>query len=161
MDPVMISKHGAPLIAEDARRALIDELLPRAFLLTPNVPEAASLTGIAIRDPDGMKRAAEALAAMGARNVLVKGGHLEGRAVDVLLANGRIHELRADRVDTPHTHGTGCTYSAAITAELAKGAALTHAVARAKRFITEAIRTNPGLGGGSGPVNHQAAVRRA
>ena len=159
VDPVMISKHGAPLIAEDARRALIDELLPRAFLLTPNVPEAASLTGIEIRDPDGMKRAAEVLAAMGARNVLVKGGHLEGRAVDVLLANGRIHELRADRVDTPHTHGTGCTYSAAITAELAKGAALTHAVARAKRFITEAIRTNPGLGGGSGPVNHHA-VRR-
>ena len=161
VDPVMISKHGAPLIAADARDALIEALLPRALLLTPNVPEAESLTGCTIGNPDDMKRAAERLLAMGVQNVLIKGGHLEGRAIDLLCAGGRFHQLSADRVDTPHTHGTGCTYSAAITAELAKGSALTHAVARAKRFITAAIRTNPGLGGGSGPVNHFAAEHRS
>jgi hydroxymethylpyrimidine/phosphomethylpyrimidine kinase len=156
VDPVMISKHGARLIAEDARRALAEELLPRAFLLTPNVPEAESLSGVAIRTVDDMKRAAERLLEMGARNVLIKGGHLAGRAVDLLCTNGHFHKLVADRVETVHTHGTGCTYSAAITAELAKGSHLSRAVARAKRYITEAIRTNPGLGGGSGPVNHHA-----
>jgi len=161
VDPVMISKHGAPLIADDARRALIDELLPRAMLLTPNLPEAESLSGMPVTDIESMKRAAEKLVSMGARNVLIKGGHLEGKAVDVLLADGKFHELRAERIPTRHTHGTGCTYSAAITAELAKGAALTHAVARAKRYITEAILTNPGLGAGSGPVNHHARISKA
>jgi hydroxymethylpyrimidine/phosphomethylpyrimidine kinase len=161
VDPVMISKHGAQLIAADARQALIDELLPRAFLLTPNIPEAESITGIAIPGLDEMHRAAERLVAMGARNVLVKGGHLEGRAVDVLLAGGRFHKLAAERIATPNTHGTGCTFSAAITAELAKGSALLHAVAHAKRYITEAIRTNPGLGAGAGPVNHHAAGERS
>ncbi len=161
VDPVMISKHGAPLIAEDARRTLAQELVPRAFLLMPNIPEAESLTGTAIQSVDDMKRAAESLIGMGARNVLIKGGHLEGRAVDVLLTGGRFHALSADRIDTPHTHGTGCTYSAAITAELAKGSTLPHAVAHAKRYITEAIRTNPGLGHGCGPVNHFASEARA
>ncbi len=160
VDPVMISKHGAPLMAEGAREALVAELLPRAFLVTPNVPEAESLAGFEVRDVDGMKRAAERIAELGARNVLIKGGHLEGRAVDLLFAGGRFHQMAADRVDTRHTHGTGCTYSAAITAELAKGSTLAHAAAHAKRFITEAIRTNPGLGRGSGPVNHFAAEGR-
>lgn len=158
VDPVMISKHGAPLVSEEARRAVAERLLPRAFLITPNLHEAAALTGFQVCDLAGMRRAAEALCAMGARAALVKGGHLEGRATDVLFAEGRWHEFPAPRLETVHTHGTGCTYSAAITAGLALGAPLPEAVRTAKAYITEAIRTNPGLGRGSGPVNHHAAV---
>ena len=157
VDPVMISKHGAPLIAEDARQAVRDRLLKRAYLVTPNLAEAEALTGIAIRDVSGMRKAAEALVCMGARGALVKGGHLEGAAVDVLHDGSAFHEFPAERIDTRHTHGTGCTYSAAITAQLALGAPLVEAVSRAKAYITEAIRTAPGLGRGSGPVNHHAA----
>jgi hydroxymethylpyrimidine/phosphomethylpyrimidine kinase len=158
VDPVMISKHGAPLMAEDARQAVREKLLPRAYLLTPNLAEAEALAGFAIHDVSGMRRAAEALARRGARAVLVKGGHLEGAAVDVLYHDGVWHEFAAPRIDTPHTHGTGCTYSAAITAELARGTPLVEAVSRAKAYITEAIRTAPRLGSGSGPVNHHARV---
>ncbi len=158
VDPVMISKHGAPLMAEDAREAVRERLLPRAYLVTPNLAEAEALAGFAIRDVSGMRRAAEALARRGARAVLVKGGHLEGAAVDVLYQDGVWHEFTAPRIDTPHTHGTGCTYSAAITAGLAQGATLLEAVSRAKAYITEAIRTAPRLGSGSGPVNHHARV---
>ena len=158
VDPVMISKHGAPLIAEEAQRAIIERLVPGAFLITPNVPEAEALCEMEIRDVDGMKAAAESLMRMGARNVLIKGGHLSGNAVDVLLTAAGFEQFCAERIETPHTHGTGCTYSAAITAELAKGTALNAAVGRAKTFITEAIRTNPGLGRGTGPVNHHARV---
>jgi len=158
VDPVMISKHGAPLIAEDARQAVRDRLLERAYLITPNLAEAEALTGLAIRDVSGLRRAAEALVRMGARAALVKGGHLEGAAVDVLHDGEVFHEFSAPRIETPHTHGTGCTYSAAITAQLAMGASLAEAVSRAKAYITEAIRTAPGLGSGSGPVNHHAAV---
>jgi hydroxymethylpyrimidine/phosphomethylpyrimidine kinase len=158
VDPVLISKHGAPLLAEDARAALIERLIPRAALLTPNLHEAATLAGFPVRDPDQMRRAAEAIAKLGARAVLVKGGHLETGATDVLLADGRFYEFPAPRIATRHTHGTGCTYSAAIAACLARGLGLPDAVRAAKAFITEAIRTNPGLGGGAGPVNHHARV---
>jgi hydroxymethylpyrimidine/phosphomethylpyrimidine kinase len=104
-----------------------------------------------------MSRAAQALIAMGARNVLVKGGHLKGDALDLLvMEGGEEREFSAPRIETRHTHGTGCTYSAAITAELAKGTALVEAVSLAKTFVTKAIRTNPGLGHGSGPLNHFA-----
>lgn len=154
VDPVMISKHGAPLMSPEARSAFIDRLVPCATLITPNLFEAAALTGEAIAGVDGMRRAAERLCRLGARAVLVKGGHLEGTATDVLLADGEFYEYEAARVDTPHTHGTGCTYSAAITACLAAGCALPEAVRLSKQFITEAIRTNPGLGKGNGPVNH-------
>jgi hydroxymethylpyrimidine/phosphomethylpyrimidine kinase len=113
--------------------------------------------GFAVEDRDAMVRAAEKLASLGATNALVKGGHLRGDALDVLrLASGEIREFTAPRIETRHTHGSGCTYSAAITAELAKGTALAEAVARAKAFITEAIRTAPGLGAGEGPLNHHA-----
>lgn len=156
VDPVMISKHGAPLMAEDARRVLQERLLPRAFLVTPNLAEAAALAGFEIDGVEDMRRAAGRIAEMGPRAVLIKGGHLAGAATDVLLADGEWFEFSAPRLETRHTHGTGCTYSAAITAELAKGTPVLEAVGRAKRFITEAIRTNPGLGGGSGPVNHHA-----
>lgn len=153
VDPVMISKHGARLM----EAASLNRLIGRAFLLTPNLPEAAELVGFAVTDHDSMRRAAERLIQMGARNVLIKGGHLAGEAMDLLcLEGGQVREFSAPRIDTRHTHGTGCTYSAAITAELAKGTELTEAVARAKSFVTEAIRTNPGLGSGSGPLNHFA-----
>jgi hydroxymethylpyrimidine/phosphomethylpyrimidine kinase len=160
VDPVMISKHGAPLLADAAREALTRRLLPVTYLLTPNLPEAEALLGRAVRTVDDMERAARDLAALGPRAVLVKGGHRAagGEALDVLFCEGRLHHLNAPRYDTPHTHGTGCTYSAAITAGLALGLPLAEAAARAKRFIAEAIRTNPGLGGGHGPVNHHAST---
>jgi hydroxymethylpyrimidine/phosphomethylpyrimidine kinase len=158
VDPVMISKHGAPLMAAEARAALLSELLPRAFLLTPNIPEAESLAEMPIEGEEGMRRAAERLLALGARNILIKGGHLDGPAYDLLLTPEGFEAFVSDRIDTPHTHGTGCTYSAAITALLAKGVPLVESVRRAKRFVTTAIRDNPGLGHGSGPVNHHASA---
>jgi hydroxymethylpyrimidine/phosphomethylpyrimidine kinase len=157
VDPVMISKHGAPLMAEEARAALAACLLPLARLVTPNLHEAEVLAGIPVDSPEAMRSAALAIHARTGAAVLVKGGHLEGAALDVLYDGAGFFEYTAGRVDTPHTHGTGCTYSAAITACLALGLALPDAVARAKRFISLAIETNPGLGGGNGPVNHFAA----
>ncbi len=158
VDPVMVSKHGMSLLPAAAVAAIRDMLLPRAFLITPNVPEAEALTGITIRTMEEMRRAACRLRELGARAVLIKGGHLEGDATDLLFDGTGWHEFPAPRVATPHTHGTGCTYSAAITAGLALRLALPDAVGRAKRFIHQAIRTNPGLGQGSGPVNHHAEV---
>ena len=161
VDPVMIGKHGAPLMDAEARTALSDLLIPRAALVTPNLPEAAELAGHGVSTIDEMKEAAVRIGAGGVPAVLIKGGHLEGsefadETVDVLWHNGVFTELRAARIATPHTHGTGCTYSAAITAFLARGFSLPDAVAQAKRFVHEAIRTNPGLGAGAGPVNHWA-----
>jgi hydroxymethylpyrimidine/phosphomethylpyrimidine kinase len=158
VDPVMVSKHGARLLPSAAADAIRTLLLPRAFLITPNVPEAEALTGIRILALDDMRRAVCRLRELGARAVLIKGGHIEGDATDLLFDGADFREFPAPRVATPHTHGTGCTYSAAITAGLALGRPLADAVACAKRFIHEAIRTNPGLGRGSGPVNHQARV---
>jgi hydroxymethylpyrimidine/phosphomethylpyrimidine kinase len=157
VDPVMISKHGAALIAETARAALLEKLLPKAFLVTPNLHEAAALAGIEVADVRSMEEAAKRIAGLGAKSVLVKGGHLASDATDVLYHAGRYEHFSSQRIDSKHTHGTGCTYSAAITAELAKGHGLLEAVASAKRFITKAIATAPGLGRGCGPVNHQAA----
>jgi hydroxymethylpyrimidine/phosphomethylpyrimidine kinase len=151
VDPVMISKNGVRLTDN------VEFLIPCAFLLTPNLEESSVLAGFPVNDVPSMRLAAEKLVALGAANVLVKGGHLRGDAIDVLyLRDGGLREFTAARIDTPHTHGTGCTYSAAITAELAKGTLLVEAVERAKAFVTEAIRTNPRLGGGSGPLNHHA-----
>jgi hydroxymethylpyrimidine/phosphomethylpyrimidine kinase len=156
VDPVMISKHGAPLMPEEARHALAAKLLPNAYLVTPNLPEAAALAGIDIAGLEDMREAAQRIAILGAKSVLVKGGHLAGDAVDLLLHGGQFFEFATPRIDTRHTHGTGCSYSAAITALLARGLSIPEAVAQAKAWITEAIRTNPGLGHGSGPVNHFA-----
>jgi hydroxymethylpyrimidine/phosphomethylpyrimidine kinase len=135
-----------------------DLLLPCAALVTPNVPEAEALSGIAIRGPDELRHAAERIRDQGARAVLIKGGHREGPATDVLLAGATWREFTAPRIATRHTHGTGCTYSAAITAGLACGMTLADAVARAKQYIQNAIRTAPGLGKGCGPVNHFAGA---
>lgn len=154
VDPVMISKHGAPLLDPDARRAIQVCLLPHAALVTPNLHEAAALIGRSVETADGMKDAAQRIAEFGVRAVLVKGGHLAEDAVDILWDGERFHEFPSERIDTPHTHGTGCSYAAAITARLASGDDLVAAVSTAKQWITEAIRTNPGLGGGQGPVNH-------
>jgi hydroxymethylpyrimidine/phosphomethylpyrimidine kinase len=159
VDPVMISKHGKPLLRPDAVQILRECLMPRAAVLTPNIPEAEALTGIPIRNVQDMRAAASRLRELGCRAILIKGGHVDGPATDVLYDGAEWHEYPAPRIDTPHTHGTGCTYSAAITAELARGSRLAVAVERAKRYITEAIRTNPGLGHGCGPVNHHAEVR--
>ena len=144
------------IFAEEARAALLDYLLPRATLITPNLQEAAELTGVRVVDLGSMREAARSLGQRTGAAVLVKGGHLEGDAVDILWDGAAFHEYRAPRVETVHTHGTGCTYSAAITALLALAYPLPEAVARAKTFITEAIRTSPGLGSGRGPVNHHA-----
>jgi len=158
VDPVMVSKHGLPLLPESAMHAIRERLLPHAALVTPNVPEAEALTGLTIRNLDDVRRAACLIHAMGARAVLIKGGHLESDANDVLFDGAEYREFPAPRIATRHTHGTGCTYSAAITAALAAGATLAEAVAKGKRFIHQAIRGNPGLGHGCGPVDHHAEV---
>ncbi len=156
VDPVIISKQGASLLSTDAIDALKTQLLPLAFLLTPNLDEAEMLAGIEVRDLAAMRTAATKLCALGPQAVLVKGGHLAGEATDILYYQGELTEFTAPRIDTRHTHGTGCTYSAAITALLASGVDLRSAVGRAKQYVTEAIRTNPGLGAGAGPLNHHA-----
>ena len=156
VDPVLAGTLGG-LLEEGAFEALIEFLLPRAFLLTPNLQEASVIAGIAVQDRDSMLQSGRKILALGAKNVLVKGGHLTGNAVDLLITGeGVVHEFAAERIDTPHTHGSGCTYSAAITAELAKGVPLVDAILSAKRFVTEAIASNPGLGSGKGPLNHFA-----
>jgi hydroxymethylpyrimidine/phosphomethylpyrimidine kinase len=152
VDPVMVSKHGAALMEPDAVAALRDQLLPRAALVTPNLPEAEALVGGRIESLDDARRAAEAIHALGARAVLVKGGHFDGPATDVLWDGADWHEFAERRIETRHTHGTGCTYSAAIAAGLAKGASMVDAVRTAKAFITAAIAGSPGLGRGAGPV---------
>jgi hydroxymethylpyrimidine/phosphomethylpyrimidine kinase len=156
VDPVMISKHGAPLMERDARDALRGLLLPRAAIVTPNLPEAAELAQMPVGNPAQMRAAAVRIAVFGSEAVLIKGGHLEGPALDIFYTHGVFTEFESPRFDTSHTHGTGCTYSAAITAYLALGASPVDSVRAAKRFITEAIRTVPGIGSGCGPVNHWA-----
>jgi hydroxymethylpyrimidine/phosphomethylpyrimidine kinase len=156
IDPVMVSKHGASLIDDEAVQVLRQKLLRHAFLITPNVPEAARLAEMEVTDLLTMQKAAAVISRLGAKNVLVKGGHLKGASVDVLWTAGENHALPAKRVETTHTHGTGCVFSAAITARLAKGEDLVTAVKAAKQFITAAIQSSPGLGQGYGPVNIHA-----
>ena len=159
VDPVVRSTSGFDLIDDEALDALKSELLPLARVVTPNIPEAERITGLTVRDHEGMLAAARAMRALGARAVLVKGGHLEGDAVDVLLdEEGRVKTFTAERIETTSTHGTGCTLAAAIAACLARGLNLEDSVDAAKRFVTEAIRRAPGLGHGHGPVNHSVAA---
>ncbi len=158
VDPVMISKHGSRLLDEGASELIRTELLPNAYLVTPNLPEAAALAKLEVTDEESMRKAAAAIARLGAENVLITGGHLSENAVDILWSDGRISRFSSLRVDTPNTHGTGCVLSAAITARLARGEELKPAIMGAKAFVTEAIRTHPGLGGGFGPTNMLATV---
>jgi hydroxymethylpyrimidine/phosphomethylpyrimidine kinase len=161
VDPVMISKHGGRLVSPDAEHILKRELVPRAFLLTPNVPEAEVLSGMSIKTVDDMKAAGEKILLLGCQAVLVKGGHLEGEPLDVLCSRDKIQTFGGKRVLTRHTHGTGCTYSAAITAALALGNTLFDAVRLAREYVQLAIETAPQLGSGYGPVNHFAGLNPA
>ncbi|MGH7627265.1 MAG: bifunctional hydroxymethylpyrimidine kinase/phosphomethylpyrimidine kinase [Gemmatimonadaceae bacterium] len=157
LDPVMVATSGDPLLEADAIAAIRDELVPLATLVTPNVPEAAILTGLAIHDVDDMERAAHALVALGAGAALVKGGHLEDDdATDVLHDGTTVRRFVHERLRTRHTHGTGCTLSAAITAHLALGLSLADAAERALDYVHRAIAAAPGLGQGNGPLNHLA-----
>jgi hydroxymethylpyrimidine/phosphomethylpyrimidine kinase len=158
VDPVMLSKHGAPLMDAAAVDTLKRNLLPRAFLVTPNLHEAAVLSGRDVRSVPEMEVAARAIADLGSANVLVKGGHLADEPLDLLWSAGEIHRFANLRIATRHTHGTGCVFSAAITARLARGEDIVAAVAGAKRSIGIAIETNPGLGKGFGPTNMFAPV---
>ena len=154
VDPVFVSKHGHPLLADDAVEGLRRRILPLATVVTPNLPEAAGLAGFEVETRDDMHRAARAILNLGPRSVLVKGGHLqEGRASDLFVEGDAEIWIDAERIDTPHTHGTGCTISAAIAAYLARGERLEDAVRGAKAFVTEAIRNALEIGDGIGPVD--------
>lgn len=162
VDPVMVAKGGASLLASDAVEAVRSLMIPRATLLTPNAPEAEALTGLTVTDLDGQRRAGEALLAMGAKAVLMKGGHVDGDTViDVLMTPAGETLLEGPRIDTTSTHGTGCTLASACAAGLAKGLPLEVAVAEAWAYVAEAIRLAPGLGHGHGPLDHGWPVRKA
>ena len=159
LDPVMVAKGGARLLDEGAVDALRRRLLPLATLVTPNVPEAEALTGMEIADLDAMRRAADALLAQGAAAVLLKGGHMPGPVVRDLLATADGAEvLERPRLETRHTHGTGCTLASAVAAGLAQGMALRDAVGRARDYVQAAIAAAPGYGAGHGPLDHAVTV---
>ncbi len=162
VDPVMRAKSGDPLIAPEAVEVLVRELFPLARLVTPNVPEAEALVGHPLRTEAELRAAAETIRSLGPKVVVMKGGHSPanpaGLCVDFVWDGKEWWPLEGARGPDRHTHGTGCTFSAALTAMLALGAPLREALSEAKAFITEAIRTAPGLGGGHGPVNHWASA---
>ncbi|HEY4745725.1 MAG TPA: bifunctional hydroxymethylpyrimidine kinase/phosphomethylpyrimidine kinase [Desulfuromonadaceae bacterium] len=159
IDPVMVAKGGASLLDRDALHVFREQLLPQAYLLTPNIPEAERLLGRPLRSEQEMEQAARDLHALGAANVLLKGGHLSGRlSSDMLFDGSECHTFSAERVFTSNTHGTGCSYASAIAAFLAQGEPLRCAVGKAKEFITAAIRLARPLGKGHSPVNHFMAV---
>jgi len=154
LDPVMVATSGDALAAEGAAKAIVEQLLPLATLVTPNLDEAERLTGLEVRDIPGMEAAARALVRLGAKAALVKGGHLEGLEVaDVLFDGSAVRVYRGPRLESTSTHGTGCALSAAITAQLARGKELDIAVERALSFVHDAISTAPMLGRGHGPLN--------
>lgn len=158
-DPVMVATTGARLLADDAMAMLRQRLLPMAVVITPNIPEAAELTGLGITDEAGMHAAAAALLAMGARAVLLKGGHLTGeRLVDLLVMPGATHRYEDARIATRHTHGTGCTLASAVAAGLAQGMGLEPATRRARAYVRAAILAAPGYGAGHGPLDHGVTV---
>ncbi|MGI5134943.1 bifunctional hydroxymethylpyrimidine kinase/phosphomethylpyrimidine kinase [Streptomyces sp. CA-106110] len=159
VDPVSVSKHGDRLLADDALDAVRTRLLPCATVTTPNLDEVAELTGVTVKDEPGMREAARRLLSYGTRWVLVKGGHLEGEAVDLLTDGHEEHWLRAPRHDNRHTHGTGCTLASAVAVGLAQGLAVPEAVRQAKDYVTEAIAQGFALGSGIGPVDHGWMLR--
>ena len=162
LDPVMISKSGHTLLQPSARVVLIKLLFPKAYVVTPNVPEAEVLTGMEVRGDDDLRHAGDKILALGPRHVLMKGGHLDAEdATDWLFDGAGWRSFTAERIDTPHTHGTGCTYAAAVCAGLARGLGIGEATAQAKTYLSEAIRRAPGLGGGHGPLLHRVHVDTA
>jgi hydroxymethylpyrimidine/phosphomethylpyrimidine kinase len=155
VDPVMVAKGGDRLLEAEAVAAIRTELLPRAHIVTPNIPEAEVLSGLTIRSIDDMRAAGDRILALGPRVVLVKGGHLDGpESVDVACTAHGTFELRTARIDTRHTHGTGCTLSSAIAANLALGLDDRTALTRAREYLDGAIRHAPGIGRGHGPLGH-------
>lgn len=155
VDPVMVAKGGHPLLAAEAVETLKRLMLPRAGLLTPNAPEAAALTGFAVENEDDARRAGEALLAMGVRNVLIKGGHLPGsEVVDLLFTPDQVFRFASERIDTPHTHGTGCTLASACAALWRAERPLNETVELARDYVMGAILMAPGLGHGHGPLRH-------
>ncbi len=156
VDPVMVTSAGETVL-EPGADTVLRRLLNQAYLVTPNVPEAARLTDSSILNCDQMIAAGRKLIAMGARAALVTGGHISGpRVTDVLVTDHDVHRYTTERIETRHTHGTGCTLASAISAGLAQGQTLVHATARAHSYVQRAIRTAPGLGRGAGPLNHVA-----
>ena len=160
VDPVMVAKSGDYLLRPEARDALVNRLLPLAHVITPNTEEAKVLTGIKIKNVSDMKKAARKMIKMGIKNVVIKGGHLTGNALDLFYDGKEFIEYPSERIDTKNTHGTGCTFSAAITAELAKGENLKDAVRTAKDYITNAIRQSLNIGKGHGPTHHFASLQK-
>jgi len=160
IDPVMVAKGGHALLQADAVQAVRERLIPRAALLTPNAPEAEVLTGVVVTTTDDLYRAGEALLKLGAAAVLMKGGHVPGpRVVDVLMTPLAHTRYETGRIDTRHTHGTGCTLASACAAGLAQGLGLEASVARARDYVLEAIRKAPGFGAGAGPLDHAWPMR--
>jgi len=160
IDPVMMAKGGASLLAREAVAAVRERLVPRAALLTPNAPEAEALTGLTVETTDDLRRAGEALLAAGARAVLMKGGHVAGeRVVDVLMTPDGETVFEGERIDSRHTHGTGCTLASACATGIAQGLPLSAAVARAWDYVHEAMLRAPGLGAGHGPLDHGWPLR--
>lgn len=153
VDPVMISKSGAPLLRKDAQSALIKKLIPLAWVVTPNLMEASTLTGLQINSIEKMRKAAHRIFQLGAKNVVVKGGHLKGMAIDLLFNGKSFIEIKGQRIETKNTHGTGCTFASAIATQLAKGDSVEEAVKKAKDFITQAIQSGFNLGKGIGPTH--------
>jgi hydroxymethylpyrimidine kinase/phosphomethylpyrimidine kinase len=160
VDPVMVAKSGDALLKKEAQETVKRELLPLCYLVTPNLPEASVLSGREVNGLDDMRGAAMAIHQLGARHVLVKGGHLPGNPVDLLFDGQRFHEFEGERIATKNTHGTGCTYSAAIATELAKGEPLAEAVKKTKAFMTVALRFSLDIGKGHGPTNPYATISR-
>ena len=154
VDPVMIAKSGDALLQPDAVAALRTHLLPLATVVTPNIPEAETLTGLSLPTAAAIRQAAAQIVAMGARSVVVKGGHRAGPAIDLFYDGAQFQEFTAPRIDTKNTHGTGCTFAAAIAAGLAQGKTLPTAVAQAKDYVTAAIHHSYPLGQGHGPLHH-------
>ncbi len=159
LDPVMVAKGGHNLLAVEAVASLRQRLLPRAAVITPNLPEAEALTGMPIRSVEDMRVAARLLLSLGVPAVLLKGGHLEGDMLTDLLATADgIEVFSAPRIQTRHTHGTGCTTASAVAAGLGQGLGLRDAVIRARTYVRAAIAAAPGFGGGHGPLNHAVTV---
>jgi len=162
IDPVMIAKGGASLLQSEAVSALKNYILPLATIITPNIPEAEELIGMRVRNEHDKKEAAKRLFDLGVKNIVIKGGHDEEtqEATDLLFDGKEFYQFTSKRINTKNTHGTGCTFSAAITAELAKGATVYDAVVTAKAFILAAIEDDLGIGNGHGPTNHWAYKKR-
>ena len=158
VDPVMVSKSGAHLLRKDAQKAVIERLIPLAMVVTPNLFEASVLTGRKVNSLDEMREAAAQIWGLGAKNVVIKGGHLKGNAIDILFDGENYTEIEGPRIKTKNTHGTGCTFASAIATLLARGETVPGAVRKAKNFITMAIRAGLSLGKGTGPTNPTAYV---